>query len=191
MLENKRLRTSNSALVIVDIQSRLAPAIAGIGDILDRNLLLIAAAKRLGVPIALTEQYSRGLGSTVEVIAAAAGGAPVFEKKHFDATAEHNGLADHCAGLGRTQLLVTGCEAHVCVMQTILGLMECGHEVFLIADAVGSRHEMDKALALDRMKAAGASLVTTEMVIFEWLRTADNPAFRELLPGIRDLSLGK
>jgi len=191
MAKPETLEPSRSMMVVVDMQARLAPAIGGFDGIVERNLLLIAAARRLQIPIVLTEQYSKGLGVTLEFVASAAGGAPVFAKSCFDACAEVGGVADHCAELDRRQLLVTGCETHVCVMQTVFGLLSRGNSVFVVADAVGSRRAIDRSLALERMKDAGARLVTTEMAVFEWLGTAQHPAFRDLLPGIRALSPGR
>jgi nicotinamidase-related amidase len=169
------------ALVLVDLQARLLPAIVRGKAVVRRARLLARAAKALGVPVVLTEQTPGKLGPTVPPLADATDRVAV--KTRFDASREP-ALAD--ALEERTRAVVAGAEAHVCVLQTCLGLLARGHAVTVVADAVGSRRAEDKAAALDRLAAAGVTVATSEMIVFEWLETADDPAFRELLPMIRD-----
>ena len=178
------LDREQGALLIVDVQERLAPAIAEIGALQSRLTLLIGAAAALGVPTVFTEQYSAGLGVTVAAIRSLAPAAPVISKLHFQATLEP-GLEAWLAGNGARQLVVAGTEAHVCVLQTALGLIGRGYEVFLVADAVGSRRELDRVLAIERMRAAGARIVSAEMVVFEWLKRAATDEFRAVLALIK------
>lgn len=182
------LTQSSTALLIVDVQDRLAPSIGGIDGIIKRNKALVRAAKRLDVPIVVTEQYPQGLGHTDSGLAAAVDGAAVYEKIHFNAAAEP-AFCDIMEQTNRTDIVITGTEAHVCVLQTALGLAELGYNVWYCVDAVGSRNDQDKGVALERVKAAGISVVTTEMVIFEWLQRAASPEFTDLLPTIRDLAV--
>jgi len=171
------LTADRSVLLLVDLQQRLMPAIAG-GEAVVANVRRLAeAARLLGVPVVATEQNPAGLGGTIPALATL----PTrrLEKRFFDATRE----ADFESFLpaGRPAIVAAGCEAHVCVMQTVLGLLDRGRAVSLVADAVGSRSTANRDAALARAARHGAELVTTEMVLFEWLATSDHPHFREVL----------
>ena len=141
-----------------------------------RAVRLAEAAQLLGVPIRATEQNPAGLGPTVAPLAAYP--QAVLSKTTFSA-ADDAGFAALLPS-GVTEVVVAGCEAHVCVLQTVLGLLSSGHRVFVAADAVGSRDLADKAAALDRASRHGAEIVTSEMVLFEWLRDSRHPKFREV-----------
>ena len=153
------------------------PSIAGAEDVVANARRLAQAARLLGVPVVATEQNPAGLGHNVAEIAACS--ARTLAKAFFDATRE----ADFKDFLppGRPTIVVAGCEAHVCVMQTVLGLLAEGSRVALVRDAVGSRSAANRDAALARAERHGADLVTTEMVVFEWLETSRNPHFREAL----------
>ena len=163
-----------SALLVVDFQARLMPAIDGGAEAVANVRRLLAAAGLLDVPVTFTEQNPKGLGETVAELDAGAHG-PVLHKMTFDACRAHP------AGrlTQRPSVVVAGCEAHVCVLQTVLGLLDAGQRVYVVQDAVGARRAESKAAALRRMERHGAEIVTTEMVVFEWLATADHPRFRE------------
>lgn len=162
-------------LVIVDFQARLMPAIHDGARVLAHAVRLAGAAKLLGVPILLTEQNPAGLGNTVPELA---GSGPVVTKMSFDACGE----PDFLAALPEDgELVLCGCEAHVCLGQTALGLLALGRRVIVVQDAVGSRVAESKTVALRRLERHGAEIVTTEMVAFEWLRNASHPRFREVL----------
>src|SRR5687768_2063125 len=148
------LDRARSALLIVDVQERLWPAIAQGDALQSRLVLLIGAACSLGVPTAFTEQYSAGLGATVAAIRNLAPAAPVIAKVHFQATLEP-GLEEWLTQHGARQIVIAGTEAHVCVLQTALGLIERNHQIFLVADAVGSRRELDRTLAIERLRSEG------------------------------------
>ena len=184
---NSTMAHSSSILLVIDIQQRLAPAIRGIDGIVTRNAALIAASERLDVPVVFTEQYPAGLGHTDPRLLELAPNAAVHEKIHFGAAAEA-GFTDLIGGLGRHDIVVTGTEAHICVLQTAMGLAALGYNIRFCVDAVGSRTDTDKAIAVERAREAGLSLVTAEMVLFEWLERADTEAFRALLPNIRSLA---
>lgn len=168
-----------SVLLIVDVQARLAPAVAGAEEIIARSRVLLEAAARLGVPVVATEQYPQGLGHTDERLLPLLEGATVLPKTAFSATRDE-AIRAHLDRLGRRQAVVAGMETHVCVLQTALGLREAGYEVAVVADAVGSRLPERKALGLERMRAGGVEIVDSEMVVFEWLGAAGTPVFREL-----------
>jgi nicotinamidase-related amidase len=166
----------SSALLIVDFQARLMPAIHEGEAAVANAKRLLAAATLLEVPILFTEQNPKGLGPTVPGLT---DGHRVFEKQFFDACREP-GFAQGALP-DRPSLVVAGCEAHVCVLQTVLGLLDLRRNVYLVGDALGSRRPESKDTAIRRMERHGAEVVTTEMVLFEWLATAQHPRFREAL----------
>ncbi len=170
------LDADTSALMIIDIQDKLMPAISGGERVIANAARLIGAARRLGVPILATEQYPEGLGGSVAGLLG--DDIPVYAKTTFDSAATP-GIPEALAPESR--IVVAGCEAHVCVMQTVLGLLEAGRQVAVVQDAIGSRVEANHEAACRRMERHGADLVTTEMVIFEWLGDAQHPAFREVI----------
>lgn len=171
------LLTAESAVVLlIDLQERLVPAIHDGDVVVSRAARLAEAARLLNVPIRATEQYPAGLGSTVAQLA----GYPdaVLTKTTFSAKADPGFATFLPAGV--SQIVVAGVEAHVCVLQTVLGLLPGGHRVLMVADAVGSRDPADRAAAIERARQHGAEIVTSEMVLFEWLRDAQHPKFREI-----------
>ena len=175
-----------SLLLVVDMQEKLAPKISGIEALTLRNKALIDAAALLRVPVVFTEQYPKGLGHTNPDLLAAAPDGEVIEKIHFDAAAE-DGTLQAIESNRSQQIVVTGTEAHVCVLQTVIGLHGRGLDMRLVTDATGSRREADKTEAIARLRGIGVGCVTTEMVIFEWLRQAGTERFRQILPIIRAL----
>jgi nicotinamidase-related amidase len=171
---------ANSTLLIVDPQERLMPAIDDGDEVVRRCVQLATAARQLHIHVVGTEENPEGLGPIVPAVRSLCD--TVLSKFHFSAPAEPGFLER--LPQGRT-LVLAGCEAHVCALQTAIGLIEAGHPVKWVADAVGSRNAGDRATATARARAAGADIVTTEMVIFEWLRTSQHPAFRTLLKLVR------
>jgi nicotinamidase-related amidase len=168
-------------LLVVDPQTRLMPAIHEGEAVIRRCVLLATAAKELGIHVIGTEQNPDGLGPLVPEIASLCD--TTLAKFHFSAAAEEGFLRRLPAG--RNTIVVAGCEAHICVFQTLAGLVEAGHAIKLVADAIGSRHPHDRRAAIDRARAIGAEVVTTEMVIFEWLGTSEHPKFKRLAQLIR------
>ena len=168
-------------LLIVDPQARLMPAIHDGEGVVRRCVQLATAAKELGIHVIGTEQNPDGLGPLVPEVATLCD--TVLAKFHFSATAEEGFVRRLPAG--RNTLVVAGCEAHVCVLQTVAGLIEAGHAVKWVVDAVGSRHPHNRLAATERARGLGADIVTTEMVIFEWLGTSQHPKFRRLAKLIR------
>lgn len=180
------LEAATSHLVIVDVQDKLAPAVAGREGIEAALLLLLEAARVHGVPVTVTEQYPKGLGPTTDAVAKALpDGAAIIEKLAFSAMREPNFTA-RIEGVDRPRLIVAGMETHVCVLQTVLDALRAGLACCVVADAVGSRTDEDRRRGLDRMAAAGAEIITAEMAVFEWTEKAGTPAFRQLAPRIRD-----
>jgi nicotinamidase-related amidase len=178
------LESQRSILLVVDVQERLAPAIHQSEKLVDRISTLLKAAGELDVPVLATEQYSKGLGGTIPPLATLLPPGSVVEKIHFNAAFEP-GFVERVRELDRPQIVVTGTEAHVCVLQTTLGLKAAGLDCFLVADAVGSRDPDNHHFGMERMRANGVEIVTSEMVMFEWLRRGATPAFKKVLPLIR------
>ena len=174
----RTLDPNNSALLVIDLQAKLMPAIEGGAAVVSNARRLIEAAALLEIPTLFTEQNPRGLGPTVAELAPTR----AVEKMHFD-VCRAPGWARHLPD--RPDLVVAGCEAHVCVLQTVLGLLDGGRRVFPVQDAIGSRRAESKEAAIRRMEKHGAEVITTEMAIFEWLGTAEHPRFREAMALVR------
>ncbi|MDH4051301.1 MAG: isochorismatase family protein [Rubrivivax sp.] len=170
-----RLDAGGCKLVLVDYQARLMPAIHD-GDVVISNALRLAGGARLlGIDVLGTEQNPAGLGPNVEALRQHC--ASTLAKMHFDAC--EDGLL---ARLGETSaVVIAGCEAHVCLLQTGLGLRRAGRQVWVVADACGSRAPADHVLAMQRLRDAGAVIAGTEMVLFEWLHDCRHPAFKAFL----------
>lgn len=162
-------------LVIVDAQERLVPAMSGGDGMVANTRRLLAAAKLVGVPSVVTEQNPGRLGPTVAALGA---DGAALAKMAFSAAGADGFEA---ARGGRRDVVISGCEAHVCVLQTAIALLDAGCRAFVVEDAVSSRLESSKAAALRRLERLGAEIVTAEMVIFEWLGTAVHPRFREVV----------
>lgn len=181
MIHPSLLRPDESVLVVVDIQEKLLPAIAENEAVMQNGLRLIRAAGLLQVPILLTEQYPKGLGPTVEPVREAlaeAGGAwRSFEKTAFAATGLDDFL-DALEELDREQIVLCGIEAHVCIAQTALDLVEQGQATYVADDAVGSRNPAHHELARARLRQAGIIALPTESVLFEWLEDSAHPSFK-------------
>ncbi|MBL8700410.1 MAG: isochorismatase family protein [Alphaproteobacteria bacterium] len=174
------LRADSSILIVIDVQARLLPAVAEPAATVRRVALLMTAARRLGVPMLVTEQYPQGLGPTVPELAALATPEETVAKIHFSCAAEPAVRTQLGLMAPRRQAVLCGTETHVCVLQSAFGLRDAGWEVFVAADAVASRKPIDHGTGLERMGRAGIGLVTAEMVVFEWLARAATPEFRDL-----------
>jgi len=174
--------SNDSILLVIDIQERLAPAIAHSGPILEKTAILIQVASALGIPVLATEQYPKGLGTTVEPIKTLLSQAEdflgIFEKIQFSAlTSEVLAVLQVS---GRRKVVVAGMEAHVCVFQTARDLQAAGFQCFLAQDAVGSRTDANRDNGLDLIRACGAVVTNVETVAFDWLKQAGTPVFKQV-----------
>lgn len=167
-----------SALLVVDVQEKLLRHVLDWQALLDNVIWLVQVANKIGVPVMATEQYPKGLGHTTGDLLELIPQGAVADKVHFSCVAGQclGGLA----GNEREQIIVCGMEAYVCVLQTVIELREQGKQVFVVADAVGSRRSFDRGMALDRMRSHGIQVVSREMVAFEWLRRAGTQQFKEI-----------
>jgi nicotinamidase-related amidase len=171
-----RIGVSESVLVVVDVQDKLLPFIDRTPSLLLNIAFLLDAAKLLEVPVLATEQYPKGLGPTTAVIAERLA-RPIPEKTAFSCCGSAE-FAQQIGAMSRARPILVGIETHVCVMQTALDLLERGLHVAIPVDAVAARGAIDHELALHRLERAGALLVTSEMVAFEWLGASTAPAFK-------------
>lgn len=198
------LEVTESQLVLIDFQTRLLPAVADASTVLGNAVRLAKVAQMLEVPVWGTEQNPDALGSNDPELRALC--RKTLSKAHFSAAAE--GLVDWLrppakasggnarsmpkhlqrpqpAQVERGTVVLAGCEAHVCLLQTALELLDDEFDVCVVTDACSSRTERNRDAAFDRLAGAGVELVTTEMVIFEWLRSHEHPQFRAVLPLIK------
>jgi nicotinamidase-related amidase len=182
------LRAATAHFLLIDVQERLAPAMADPGQVLRNGRILLRAAAQLGIPVTVTEQYPKGLGPTVADLAGALPNeARTCAKTAFSAAADPE-IAARIGGLraeGRGQVVIAGLEAHVCVLQTAIELKLSGYDVAVVGDAVSSRSPHSVETARTRLLQTGCQWVTGEMVIFEWLERAGTDQFRTLSALVR------
>jgi nicotinamidase-related amidase len=173
----------DTALLVVDVQERLVPAIAGHARVVWNVRRLIDGAKVLGLPVVATEQYPQGLGRTVPELLERLGEVPAKLSFSWGGCPQ---IFKQLETQGIHKLLVCGIEAHVCVQQSVLDLLAAGWRVYLAVDAVGSRFDVDRTTALGRMDSAGATLTTTEAALFEWCQVAGTPQFKQISQLVRE-----
>jgi len=172
-----QMSAADTALLVVDVQEKLMVKIPS-ADALVRNIaFLIDAARLLGLPVQATEQYPKGLGPTVAELAKRIPDRP--DKKSFSCCAVLQ-VIENLRLQARPKVLLCGIEAHVCVQQTALDLLALDFRVFIAADAVASRYDVDKEFALRRLAQAGCVLTTAESAVFEWTAGSDHPKFKDI-----------
>lgn len=173
------LEQNQSLLLLVDVQEKLTPLVQESAHLIANCRWLLEIASLLSIPTIVSEQYPKGLGETVTEL-------QQFKHAHNTITKVHFSCVDDVAGgsliekMGRQQIVLIGIESHVCILQTALGLVRKGKDVFVIANAVSSRNKEDKKWALKRMQQAGVQVVTKEMVVFEWLHRSDQDIFKTI-----------
>lgn len=179
------MNSATSTLVLVDYQERLLPVIHEADSAVRHALRLAQAARILGIPVIGTEQNPERLGPNLASLRTLCD--QTMSKTHFDACPD--GLVERLtqARPEADQVVVSGCESHVCLLQTALGLQRAGLQVWAVANACGSRRASDHAAAMSRLAQAGISVVTHEMALFEWVHDCRNPAFRDVLPLIKPM----
>jgi len=184
----RRIDRDRALLLIVDVQQRLAPHVRDHQAIVARCEALIAAAAAFDLPVFATEHVPDHIGPLLPQLAARVDASCVMRKSGFSAAGDGDFVA-RLRSTGRSQIVVAGMETHVCVLQSALGLLDVGFEVFVAADAVASRPERDadRAFALQRLASAGCIVAGTETVLFEWMRDAADPRFAEILRLVKAL----
>jgi nicotinamidase-related amidase len=181
-----RLNRNQSFLLVIDIQTRLAPAVHENQKVTARSIALVRVARLLGVPIVATEHCPERIGPIVPELRSLLADDEIVSKKHFSC-ADDPAILARLKALGRSQAVVAGMEAHVCAMQAALGLAEHGFAPLFAGDAAGSRHVADHAAALSRLRGEGIGIGSAEMAMFEWLGHADHAAFRDVLAIVKSL----
>lgn len=176
-----RIARENTQAMIIDVQERLTPHIYDHENIIKKTVTLIKGLQALGIPIMLNEQYKKGLGDTLPEIRDVLEGdnKKSFEKVTFSAC-DNNDTWHHLAQQNRSTILLLGVEAHVCVLQTALDLLDNGMQPVIIGDAVGSRFPYDKKQAIRRIRRAGGVITTVETILFELCRSSEDPAFKTI-----------
>ena len=173
------LKSEHSMLLVIDVQGKLAD-LAWRAEAIQKNIrILIEGMKVLGVPVLATEQYPKGLGSTVPAIAELLGDAPVIEKNSFSCCGEF-AFEKKMLEMHKTEIIVCGIETHVCVYQTVRDLLGLGYNVHLVTDAVSSRTEENWRLGVNVCTAHGAKQTSTEMVLFELLQFSGTEQFKAI-----------
>lgn len=173
------LDPEKTALIVIDVQERFRAAMSGFETMLAGCVRLARTFRALGLPILVTEQYPKGLGPTAPELREVVGPGAIPEKMTFSSFG-CSGLPEKLAATGARTVLVCGIETHVCVSQSVHDLLAAGYRVHVAADAVRSRKDEDHERALERLRAAGAVLTTTEMAAFELLVDAKHPRFKEV-----------
>ncbi|MCA1796435.1 MAG: hydrolase [Geobacteraceae bacterium] len=173
------LNPENTALLIIDVQERLVKAMENHEEVEGSIATLQEGMEILNLPTLITEQYPRGLGATVESISARKGNATVVEKTSFSCCGASS-FAPALEKLGTKQVVVTGMETHVCVLQTVLDLLHAGYQVHVPIGATCSRSDLNRDNALRRMEQAGAIITNVESVLFELLREAGSAEFKTI-----------
>ncbi|KRG33128.1 isochorismatase family protein [Psychrobacter sp. P11G3] len=177
-----RIARENTQAMIVDVQERLTPHIYDHENIVKKTVTLIKGLQALNIPIMLNEQYKKGLGDTLPELREVLEGdnAKSFEKVTFSAC-DNNDSWHHLAQQNRSTVLLFGAEAHVCIMQTALDLLDNGMQPVIIGDAVGSRFPYDKKQAIRRIRRAGGVISTVESILFELCRSSEDSAFKTII----------
>ena len=180
------LERDKAALVVIDVQEKLCVAMdEQVLQCLTKHIgILLETARELNIPVLVTEQYVKGLGPTLPELAEKAAGAPCFEKMAFSCCGSIE-FVDKLKASGRTQIIITGMETHVCVLQTVIELRDAGFEVHLVKDAVMSRSKRNWLTAIEAMTLTGAVPTCTESVVFQLLKVAGTDEFRKLSKLVR------
>ena len=173
-----QLNLEDSLVLIIDVQEKLLNAVFNKEQVEKKSAIVAEAAKILGIPVVVTEQYPKGLGNTIPAVKdALAEDTEIFEKTAFSAL-NNEEILEAIKKHNKKQILIFGIETHICVSQTTAALRELGYEVSVIKDACGSRAEEEYLAGLERMKDNSAYIITTEIALFEWLKGAKHPNFK-------------
>lgn len=174
-----RLLLEDTMALIVDYQERLMPVIYEHDELEKKSCTLLKGLRTLGVPMVMTQQYTKGIGMTIPSITEAAGTSEYFDKITFSCY-EDEAVRRKMEALGKKTVIVCGIEAHICVLQTCIDLKEAGYTPVLVVDGISSRKASDTEVALMRAQSEGILLTTTESILFELTRKAGSPVFKEI-----------
>ncbi|MEG0156920.1 MAG: hydrolase [Anaerovoracaceae bacterium] len=178
-MKNFKIEKNNTAVIAIDFQERLMPAMRDEEELCASVVKMVKGARVMNVPILVTQQYTRGLGDTIEPIKEALGEFSPIEKTSFSAFGAEEFVAE-LEKTGAKTVILFGIEAHICVQQTALDLIERGYDVFVATDCCSSRKKHDKKTAFQRMAQSGAVLTTVEAVLFEFVGGAKEEGFKQI-----------
>ncbi len=171
------IKSENSALLVIDVQEKLLPGVYDNETLVKNCQWLIEVAQLMDVPVIGSEQYPQGVGPTIESLKVLLPEGSYIGKTHFSCV-DAPACNAQIESLNKQVIVICGMEAHVCVLQTALSLLEAGKQVYVVADAISSRNAKDTEFAIARMREEGVKIVTREMVGFEWIRRSDAPQFK-------------
>lgn len=174
------LNSENSLVIIIDVQEKLLNATFNKDTIQKKSEIIAKATNILNIPVIVTEQYPKGLGETITNIKNNLSEQTLFFEKTSFSALDSEEILESIKNANKEQIIIFGIETHICVSQTVAALIEAGYDVHVIKDACGSRSEIEYNAGLERMKDFGASILTIEILLFEWLKTAKHPNFKEI-----------
>jgi len=172
-----RIKAEETMAIVIDYQEKLIPAINENEKVVHNTEILINGLKEFDIPIIVSQQYTKGLGETVDKIAQAVGDFTAFDKKAFSLCLD-NEIYSAIRKTGKKNIILCGVEAHICVLQTAIDLLEKEYNVFFVEDCVGSRKDNDKQMALHRAEEEGAFITTYEAVLYELTKSAADEHFK-------------
>lgn len=174
------ININNSLILIIDIQEKLLKAAYNSEELLKNAKSIVLAAKILNIPILFTEQYPKGLGSTVEALKIVAPENSVYMEKTSFSALDNEEIFNFLKNSGKKQIILFGIETHICVSQTAAALKRNGYDIFFVEDASSSRAQKQHNAGIERIKTCGVEIITAEIALFEWLKTSKHPNFKEI-----------
>lgn len=175
-----RILAEETMALVIDYQERLIPVIHHSEELIRKSRILVKGLRALGIPLVVSQQYTKGIGMTVPEIVEATGEEFTYLDKVTFSCAEDEELLRKISETGRKNIILCGIEAHICVLQTAIDLIAKGYNVVLAEDCIGSRRENDKAVAVRRAEAEGAVITTCESILFELTRVAKTEVFKTI-----------
>ena len=175
-----RFHTFKSQALLIDVQEKLVPVMANSDFLLSKTKILLQGLQELEIPLIVSEQYTSGLGETIESLKEIIFDDAVFHEKSPFSCAEEESILNNIIVNQRNQIIIFGVETHICVLQTCLDLIEKGYEICVVVDACSSRSTTDKEVAIQRLKQEGVFITTVESILFELCQTSTNPHFKKI-----------
>lgn len=175
-----RILSEDTLALIIDIQERLVPVMENRDKLLHNTEILIKGLKILGIPMLITQQYTKGIGMTIPVVVDAIGETFKYDEKISFSCADNDEIMRKITDSGKKNIIICGIEAHICVLQTVIDLVGKGYHVILVEDCISSRKENDRQIAVIRAGAEGALITTYESILFELTRVAKTDVFKQI-----------
>lgn len=175
-----RIITEDTMALIIDFQERLVPVIQNNEVLIHNTKILMKGLRALGIPMLITQQYTKGIGMTVPELREAVVDEFCYDDKITFSCAEDEIIMDKIEKMGKKNIIVCGIEAHICVLQTVVDLIAKGYQVVLVEDCIGSRRENDRSVGIQRAIAEGAVITSYESILFELTRKAKTDVFKEI-----------